>query len=50
MSQWEELHKQFPKLKPWITVGLKWARKYYDLMDNTDVYIVTMGEFFYPIS
>ena len=46
MSQWEELQKEFPKLRPWITVSMKWARKYYKLMDNTNAYIVTMGKFF----
>jgi len=46
MSQWEELGKQFKKLTPWIKVGLNWAKKYYSLMDDTDVYIVTMSESF----
>jgi hypothetical protein len=42
MSEWEELAESCPKLSPLINVGLKWARKYYSLMDNTDVYIVTV--------
>ena len=46
MMQWEELDKEFPKLSCWIEVGLKWAKKYYNLMDDTNMYIVTMGEFF----
>ena len=46
MSQWEELGKKFKRLMPWINVGLNWAKKYYKFMDDTDVYIVTMGEFF----
>jgi len=49
MSEWEELTKSCPKLSPLINVGLKWARKYYSLMDNTDAYIVTMGESFFFI-
>lgn len=46
MSQWEELGKEFNRLTPWINVGLYWAKKYYKFMDETDAYIVTMGEFF----
>jgi hypothetical protein len=46
MSQWDELGKEFTRLTPWINVGMHWAKKYYNLMDETDVYIVTMSEFF----
>jgi hypothetical protein len=46
MSEWEDLAKEFEKLVPWIKVGLCWAKKYYNLMDDTDAYIITMGEFF----
>jgi hypothetical protein len=46
MSEWEDLAKEFEKLVPWIKVGLRWAKKYYNLMDDTDTYIITMGEFF----
>jgi hypothetical protein len=46
MSEWEDLTKEFEKLVPWIKVGLCWAKKYYDLMDDTDAYIITMGKFF----
>jgi hypothetical protein len=46
MSQWEELGKEFTKLTPWINVGLFWAKKYYNIMDETDAYIVTMSELF----
>ena len=49
MSEWEELAESCPKLSPLINVSLKWARKYYSLMDNTDAYIVTMGESFFFI-
>jgi hypothetical protein len=50
MSEWEDLGEAHGKLKPWINVGLNWAKKYYNLMDHTDAYIVTMGEFLHPIS
>jgi hypothetical protein len=46
MSQWEGLSKDSPKLTPWIDIGLRWARKYYKFMDDTNAYIVTMGELF----
>jgi hypothetical protein len=46
MSEWEDLAKEFEKLVPWIKVSLHWAKKYYNLMDDTDAYIITMGEFF----
>jgi hypothetical protein len=46
MSEWEDLAKDYPKLLPWIRVGLVWAKKYYKLMDDTDAYMVTMGEVF----
>jgi hypothetical protein len=46
MSEWEELRKDYPRLTPWIDVGLHWAQKYYKSMDDTDAYIVTMGGLF----
>ena len=46
MLQWEGLSKDSPKLTPWINIGLRWARKYYKFTDDTDAYIVTMGELF----
>jgi hypothetical protein len=42
MSEWEHLAKEFEKLAPWIKVGLHWAKKYYNLMDDTDAYIITI--------
>ena len=50
MSEWELRKKECPKLAPWISVGLKWATKYYQRMDDTDAYVVTMSAFFYRIS
>ena len=43
MTKWEALCEQFPKLRFWIDIGLKWATKYYKRMDDTDAYIVTMS-------
>jgi hypothetical protein len=47
MSQWEALGEEYPKLTPWIKVGLLWAKKYYNLMDDIDAYIVTIDEFLF---
>jgi len=44
MTRWEKLCDMFPLLKPWVDVGLQWAKKYYTRMDNTDVYAVAMCE------
>jgi hypothetical protein len=46
MSEWECLCKRSPILAPWINIGLEWAKKYYNIMDGTDAYIVTMSESF----
>ena len=45
MTEWERLGASFPELKPWIDIGLKWAKKYYVRMDDTDTYVVTMCKF-----
>jgi hypothetical protein len=50
MSEWEDRRDERPELAPWITIGLKWATKYYRLMDDTDAYVVTMSESLYCIS
>jgi hypothetical protein len=50
MSAWERLRQTDSSLKPWIDIGLKWAKKYYRTMDETDAYIVTLSKFFHPIS
>lgn len=45
MTQWENLGKKYEILRPWTEIGLKWAKKYYIRMDDTDAYIITMCEF-----
>jgi hypothetical protein len=45
MTGWERLAKDFPILKPWIDIGMEWAKKYYIRMDDTDVYVITMCKF-----
>jgi len=46
MTKWEELHDQYPRLRHWLYNSLKWAQKYYQRMDDTDAYIVTMSKSF----
>src|SRR5579864_3910077 len=48
MSGWEDLAEEDPTLILLINIGLHWAQKYYRRMDETDVYIVTMGKLFSP--
>lgn len=45
MSRWEILAEKHEHLKPFIDIGLSWARKYYCKMDQTRAYVVAMGEF-----
>lgn len=45
MTTWELLGDNHPRLKPFIDIGLEWARKYYCRMDLTRAYIVAMGMF-----
>lgn len=42
MTRWEKLRIKYPVLKPWVDIGLKWAKKYYIRMDATDAYVVAM--------
>lgn len=42
MTKWEGLMKKKPVLKPFIEEGLKWAKKYYIRMDNTNAYVIGM--------
>lgn len=42
MTEWEKLGEQHSKLRPWTEVGLKWAKKYYNRMDDTKAYVITM--------
>ena len=42
MTEWEKLAKQHAMLQLWAEIGLKWAKKYYIQMDDTDTYVVTM--------
>lgn len=42
MTRWEILGKEHNVLKPWTEIGLRWARKYYIRMDDTDSYVIAM--------
>jgi len=43
MTAWEQLGTKNPHLRRWTSVGVKWAVKYYERMDNTSTYILSMG-------
>jgi len=42
MMAWEDLRRRHVVLKAWTDMGLKWAKKYYRQMDDTDAYVLTM--------
>jgi len=42
MTAWEDLGRRHVVLKAWTDMGLKWAKKYYRRMDDTDAYVLTM--------
>jgi len=43
MTAWEQLSTKNPYLRCWTSVGVKWAVEYYEHMDNTSTYILSMG-------
>jgi len=46
MTEWEKLGDQYYILRPWTEIGLRWAKKYYVRMDDTEAYVVAMCKFF----
>lgn len=47
MTGWEKLGESRPHLKPLLDIGLDWAKKYYNRMDDTTAYIIAMCTFIY---
>ena len=45
MMEWKTLGSDYKTLELWTEISLKWAKKYYIRMDETDAYIVTMCKF-----
>ena len=45
MTTWEKAANTHPNLKKYIKPGLDWAIMYYDRMDLTGAYIITMHKF-----
>ena len=43
MTAWEHLGDMNSHLRNWTSVGVKWAVKYYQRMDQTCAYVVSMG-------
>jgi len=48
MTSWESLGKTYKNLTPWTDIGLTWAHKYYNRMDDTRAYIIAICEFLLP--
>ena len=40
---WEQLSDKHPRLRRWTSLGVEWAVKYYEQMDKTRAYVVSMG-------
>ena len=43
MTAWEHLGDTNSRLHNWTSVGVEWAVKYYQRMDQTRTYVVSMG-------
>lgn len=50
MSRWEWLAQLQEDVAPAIRAGLDVAYRYYSRMDSTDVYIISMCEYYLPSS
>jgi hypothetical protein len=44
MSRWEKIKGDHPRLEPLVQPGLDWTYKYYERMDRTRAYIITMRQ------
>ena len=44
MTKWERLGEEHPQLQYWTQIGLRWAKKYYKRMDDTNAYAITMSK------
>jgi hypothetical protein len=44
MTAWEHLRDTNSNLRSYITEGMTWAVKYYEKMDQTRAYIISMGK------
>jgi len=42
MTKWEKIASQYEELQPWAEISLRWAKKYYIQMDDTDAYVIMM--------
>jgi len=47
MTRWEQLAETNSALKPYIDIGIEWATKYYQRMDNSRAYIICMSTLSY---
>ena len=44
MTKWERLGKEHPQLWYGTQIGLRWVKKYYKQMDDTNAYAITMSK------
>lgn len=49
MKRWEEFRSRVPWCTPYIEVGLRWAREYYDRMGHSHAYSVAMCKLAYHV-
>jgi hypothetical protein len=45
MTAWEHFSEKDARLSKWTSVGIEWAVKYYNKMDETHAYVIAMCEF-----
>jgi len=45
MTIWENAAKKFPRCQPFIDIGLEWAKRYYNRMDDTRAYVIAMCKY-----
>ena len=45
MTIWENTAKKFPRCQPFIDIGLEWAKRYYNRMDDTRAYVIAMCKY-----
>lgn len=48
MTKWENLSRDHPRLQDHIDPGLQWARRYYNRMDRTRAYVISMCKHLFP--
>ena len=50
ITAWEKMREAYAEDHPiheYVEVGIRWATKYYNRLDDTDAYVITMCTCFY---